>query len=138
MGSSVAGHQALVQELTRNHSAVHIRDPRPFNFSALINRGRKAASGHVIVLLNDDVKAVSKDWLSELVCLAIRPRIGCVGALLLYPDDTVQHAGIVMGIHGAAGHAFRHVPIDTFHPHGLLKHPRGSFRRDRRLPCCSR
>ena len=123
-GSRNANHHALMQELTTTHRIEHIRDPRPFNFSALINAGRRAASGKVIVLLNDDIKAINNDWLYELVCLAMRPRIGCVGALLLYPDDTVQHAGIVMGIHGVAGHAFRHVPIDASHPIDLLRHRR--------------
>ena len=123
-GSCGAGHNALMQELTAKHRIKHIHDPRPFNFSALINVGRKAASGSVIVLFNDDIKAIDDDWLQELVCLAKRPRIGCVGALLLYADDAVQHAGMVLGIHGSVGHAFRHVPIGTFHPYELLRHRR--------------
>ena len=123
-GSRDPDNHALMQELGTTHDVRQIHDPRPFNFSALINAGRKAASGGVIVLLNDDIKATNNDWLRELVSLATRPGIGCVGALLLYPDDTVQHAGIVMGIHGAAGHAFRHVPIDGSHPHKYLGHRR--------------
>ncbi len=83
-----------------------IRDDRPFNFSALINRGRSEASGEVLLLLNDDVALVEPGWLSEMVSLAVRPEVGCVGALLLYPDGRVQHAGVTLGIRGGVEHAF--------------------------------
>ena len=87
-----------------------VRDPRSFNFSALINTGVREARGEVIGLLNDDVEALHKDWLVEMVGHALRPEIGAVGARLWYPNFTVQHAGIVLGIGGVAGHAHKHFP----------------------------
>jgi GT2 family glycosyltransferase len=89
-----------------------VSSPGPFNFSRLINLGRANASGEVLIILNDDVEALSASWLHELVGQANRPEIGCVGALLLYPDGRVQHAGVVLGINGSAGHAFRYASGD--------------------------
>lgn len=84
-----------------------LRDPRPFNFSALNNRAVERASGDVVVLLNNDVEVIDSRWLRELVANAVRPEVGCVGAKLLYPDGTLQHAGVVLGLHGLAGHPYR-------------------------------
>jgi GT2 family glycosyltransferase len=64
--------------------------------------------GDILVLLNDDTQVLTQDWLAELVSLAVQPDVGCVGPLLLYPDRTVQHAGITVGLYGLAGHAFAH------------------------------
>jgi GT2 family glycosyltransferase len=91
-----------------------IRCPGPFNFSKINNDARRHASGDVIVLLNDDTQIISPDWLVEMTGLALRADVGAVGGLLLYPDGTVQHAGIILGIGGtAADHAFRHMPGDS-------------------------
>ena len=79
--------------------------PGPFNFSDLCNRGAGAASGSVLVFLNNDVEVTHPDWLRELVSLAVRPDIGAVGAKLLYPDGTLQHGGVVLRIGSVAGHA---------------------------------
>ncbi len=78
----------------------------PFNFSAINNCGAKAARGDVLVLMNNDVEAIQGGWLREMVSHAIRPDVGAVGAMLYYPNDTVQHAGVVLGIGGVAGHAY--------------------------------
>ncbi len=83
---------------------------RPFNFSAINNFGAKAARGELLCLLNNDVEAISPDWLTEMVGHGLRPEIGAVGARLLYPDHSLQHAGIVLGIGGHAGHFCKHVP----------------------------
>lgn len=87
-----------------------IRDDRPFNFSALNNAAAMQATGQVLVLLNNDVEIIHEDWLRELVSHALRPEIGVVGARLWFPDDTLQHGGVVLGIGGVAGHAFKGLP----------------------------
>ena len=79
--------------------------PGPFNFSDLSNRGAAAATGPVLLFLNNDVEVIRPDWLGELVALAIRPGIGAVGAKLLYPDGTLQHGGVVLRVGSVAGHA---------------------------------
>lgn len=81
--------------------------PGPFNFSALNNAGAAAARGQYLVLLNSDTEVLTPDWLQELLLYAAMPQTGAVGALLLYPDGTVQHAGLVLGIQGPANHAHR-------------------------------
>jgi len=84
--------------------------PHPYNYSKLNNFGAGAARGELLCLLNNDVDVISPGWLSEMVGQALRPEIGAVGARLLYPDGTLQHAGIVLGVGGAAGHFFKHLP----------------------------
>jgi GT2 family glycosyltransferase len=84
--------------------------PGAFNFSDLSNRGAAAATGPVLLFLNNDVEVLEPGWLGELVRHAVRPEIGAVGAKLLYPDRTIQHGGIVLGIGGVAGHSHLGVP----------------------------
>ncbi|QYM79768.1 glycosyltransferase [Horticoccus luteus] len=85
----------------------------PFNYSAVNNTAVRAAHGELLAFLNNDIEIISPDWLDEMVSHAVRPEIGCVGAMLYYPDDTIQHAGIVLGVGGrpgtpsVAGHAFK-------------------------------
>ncbi|MFL5312691.1 MAG: glycosyltransferase [Myxococcales bacterium] len=90
-----------------------LRDERPFNYSALNNLAASHARGEVLLLLNDDVQATSGEWLAEMVSHAMRPGIGAVGARLLYPDRTVQHVGIVLGLYGIAGHLHRRLPAQA-------------------------
>ena len=74
---------------------------------------RDAANyGEVIVFLNDDTQILTTDWLFELSVNAIRRDIGAVGAKLLYPNNTIQHAGVILGVGGVAGHAFKNMPAD--------------------------
>ncbi len=80
----------------------------PFNFSAINNFGRKAARGEYILLLNNDMQVITPGWLGEMVALAAQPGVGGVGALLYYPDDTVQHAGVIVGLGGFAGHSHKY------------------------------
>jgi O-antigen biosynthesis protein len=80
--------------------------PNPFNFSAMNNLAAREARGDVLCLLNNDVEATSAGWLSEMVGLALQPDVGAVGAKLLYPDGTVQHAGTVAGLFGVAAHGY--------------------------------
>ena len=94
-----------------SHPQVRILQYRePFNYSAINNFAERAAKGDVLGLINNDVEIITAGWIEELGGHALRPDIGCVGAMLYYPDDRVQHAGIVLGIGGATGHGHRFVP----------------------------
>lgn len=77
-----------------------------FNYSKINNFGVKYATGEYLLLLNNDTEMIGTDCLSELLSYGQRPDVGIVGAKLLYEDDTVQHAGVIMGFGGLAGHAF--------------------------------
>lgn len=85
-----------------------LRSEGSFNWSALNNTGVREMRGDVAVLLNNDVEVVTSGWLRALVSHALRPDVGVVGAKLLYPDRTVQHAGMVLGPAGRATHMWRH------------------------------
>jgi GT2 family glycosyltransferase len=89
-----------------------IRDDQPFNWSALNNRAAAQSSADLLLFLNNDIEATSAaaDWLNRMVSQAMRPAVGCAGALLLYPEGTLQHAGVVVGVHGGADHAYRGLP----------------------------
>lgn len=80
----------------------------PFNYSKLNNFGCSKAEGELFLFLNNDVEIVTPDWLGEMAGQAIRSEIGAVGANLLYPDQTVQHAGVVLSLGGVAGHSHKH------------------------------
>jgi len=87
-----------------------LRYPQPFNFSAINNFGADQAKGEHLLFLNDDTQVIGGEWLAALVEQAQRPEVGAVGAKLLYPDNRIQHAGVIVGIFGGAGHAFRKLP----------------------------
>lgn len=91
--------QAHVRVLPYRHS---------FNFSAINNFGVEHAQGEIIGLINNDIKVINAEWLSEMVSHALRPEIGCVGAKLYYDDDTIQHAGVIVGVGGVAAHSHKH------------------------------
>jgi glycosyltransferase involved in cell wall biosynthesis len=96
--------------------------PGPFNFSAINNLAAKQAKGEIIGFLNNDLEAMNVGWLDEMVSHAIRSEIGVVGAKLYYPDMTLQHAGVITGLGGVAGHAFKHLSrsepgTPQFRPH---------------------
>jgi len=81
---------------------------KPFNFSAINNYAAKKANGSILVLMNNDIEIMSPEWLSEMVSHVSRQEIGCVGAKLYYPDGTLQHAGVIGGLGGVAGHSHKH------------------------------
>ena len=89
-----------------------IYDKGEFNYSYLNNTAVREANGDIIVFLNNDVKAISEDWLKRIVSIASRKDVGVVGAKLLYDNNTVQHAGVLLGIYGVAAHPFRGIPAD--------------------------
>ena len=82
----------------------------PFNFSRVNNAGVAHADGELVVFLNNDTEVQTPEWLEAMVSLAERDRVGAVGPLLLYPNGTVQHAGVVLGIRGTADHVMRGFP----------------------------
>lgn len=75
-----------------------------FNYSDINNFGTSAAQGEYLVLLNNDTEVITPEWLEEMLMYAQREDVGIVGAKLYYPDDTVQHAGVIVGLGGVAGH----------------------------------
>ena len=86
--------------------------PGPFNYPRLINLGASQAQGALLMTLNNDIEAFEPDWLDELVSQASRPGVGLVGCLLLYPDRSVQHAGVIIGLSGVAGHIYAEATPD--------------------------
>jgi GT2 family glycosyltransferase len=85
----------------------------PFNFPRINNYAVGHTTGAYLLFLNNDTEVVTTDWIEAMVEQAQRPPIGCVGAKLLYPDDTVQHAGVVVGLGGVAGHSHKHYPASA-------------------------
>lgn len=96
--------RALFEQLEATGAARIVAQPGPFNFAALANVGVASASGDLVCLLNNDIEIASSDWLEQMTVLALRDEVGAVGARLLYPDGAIQHAGVALGIGGAAGH----------------------------------
>lgn len=85
---------------------VFIEDNGSFNFSRLMNTGAKVATGEYFLLLNNDTEIIHADWMTAMVEQAQRESVGAVGVKLLYPNEAVQHAGVVIGLGGVAGHPF--------------------------------
>ncbi len=85
---------------------------QPFNFSKMNNSAARDCGAPLLLFLNDDITVLNAGWLEAMVELACRPEVGAVGAKLLYPDGTIQHAGVVVGLLGLCGHAFKGLPAD--------------------------
>lgn len=86
-----------------------LRDERPFNYSALNNAAVLQARGEYVGLLNNDLEVISPEWLEEMMSLAMQSDVGAVGARLWYPNDTLQHGGVIIGLGGVAGHSHKHL-----------------------------
>ena len=84
----------------------------PFSFAKKSNFATSLANSGIVVLLNDDLEVIAPDWLDWMVGFACQPEVGVVGAKLLYPNDSIQHAGITIGMNGACGHIFHDLPDD--------------------------
>jgi GT2 family glycosyltransferase len=111
-----------VDNETRDPRALHLLRTSPikrvlfpgrFNFSQANNCGVKQASGEYLVFMNNDIEVITADWIQEMLYYAEQNDVGAVGGLLLYPDRTVQHAGIVLGCRGTADHVLRHAPAGS-------------------------
>ncbi|MEA3444455.1 MAG: glycosyltransferase family 2 protein, partial [Bacteroidota bacterium] len=95
------------ETLKQKSNVIVLRDTRDFNFSALNNKAAGSATGEYICFLNNDIEVISPNWLSEMISIAIQPGVGAVGAKLWYPNDTLQHGGIILGIGGIGSHAHK-------------------------------
>jgi len=102
-----------LKQLQKNARVIVIRHVAPFNYSQLNNLGVSRAQGDIICLLNNDLEVITPDWLTEMVSHALRPEIGAVGAKLYYANDTLQHAGVIIGLGGMAGHGFRYLAKES-------------------------
>ncbi len=120
-----------VLRLYRSYNASHSNfiyevNEEPFNFSRSINRGYEKATGELLLLLNNDVEIIESGWLLEMVSCFSYENVGIVGAKLLYPNDTIQHAGVIVGFGGLAGHWY-HGKSNDFGGHTNRLHVRNSM-----------
>jgi glycosyltransferase involved in cell wall biosynthesis len=111
-GSDEPAALALLERLSLDARVKILRLPGPFNYSLLNNQAVQDATGSLVLLLNNDIDVIHPGWLREMVSHAIRPEIGAVGAKLLYPDGTIQHGGVTIGMGGVAGHQYLRSPRD--------------------------
>ena len=112
------------EKAVRTWDNIRIIDrPGPFNYSAINNFAvREAARGEYILLLNNDTEVISPGWLEEMLMYAQRRDVGAVGAMLYFPDDTVQHAGVILGLDGVAGHPYVHMKRGSYGYKGRLNY----------------
>lgn len=105
-GDEIAG-------IARSYAARYV-DCRqlPFNYSEMNNRAAAASNADLLLFLNDDTIAIDPGWLEAMIEHGVRPEVGAVGARLMYPDGTIQHAGVAIGIFGVCGHVFKGWPGD--------------------------
>jgi GT2 family glycosyltransferase len=106
-GSSQPASHAYFDQVQQNPCVSVLRIDEPFNFSRINNVAAAQARGPFLCFLNNDTEVISGDWLEEMVSLAVRDGVGAVGAMLYYPTNTMQHAGVVLGLGGIASHAHR-------------------------------
>ncbi|MDT2769690.1 glycosyltransferase family 2 protein [Enterococcus pseudoavium] len=93
----------------------------PFNYSRINNLAAKVAKGKYLLFLNNDTEVITPEWMTKMVSFAQLERIGCVGAKLYYPNNTIQHAGVILGMGGAAGHGHHTFPRGDFGYFGKLE-----------------
>jgi len=108
-GSIETATQTLFKRLPADRVRI-LRDDAPFNYSRLNNRAVSQAQGDVICLMNNDIEILTPDWMEEMLSFACQPDIGCVGARLWFPDGRLQHAGVIAGLGGVAGHPNKYFP----------------------------
>lgn len=105
--------QRYLEYLKADTRITVVHDDSPFNYAALNNKAVALARGELIALLNNDLEVINSDWLHEMASIALHPEVGAVGAKLYYPNDTIQHAGVIVGLGGVAGHSHKHFPRDN-------------------------
>jgi len=106
-GSSEPESHAYFERVQQDPCISVLRIDGPFNFSRINNQAAARARGSLLCFLNNDTEVISPDWLEEMVSLAVRDGVGAVGAMLYYPSNTMQHAGVVLGLGGIASHPHR-------------------------------
>lgn len=104
---------ALLARLASDSRCRVLRYDEPFNWSGINNWAVEQSGGDLLLFLNNDTEACREGWLTAMIEHAQRPEVGAVGARLLYPNGLVQHAGVILGLHGVADHAFRFLPADS-------------------------
>ena len=109
-GSDEAESLAYFETLAEDDRITVMRDDGPFNYSRLNNRAARKAKGEILGLLNNDIEPINRDWLTEMVRQVLQPGVGAVGAKLYYPNDTLQHGGVIVGLGGVAGHFDKRLP----------------------------
>ena len=109
------------RRLARHPRLKIIHFSQPFNYSAANNFGARHASGDILVFLNNDTRIITPSWLDELSMWVQRPEVGAVGAKLIHSDGTLQHAGVILGLTGFAGHIFAGLPENQFGIYGLAE-----------------
>ena len=109
-GSVEPATTSFFREVQRDDRVRLVVESGPFNYSRLNNHAAKQARGEILVFLNNDTEIDDPGWLTEMVSHGARTEVGAVGARLWYPDGTLQHGGVVLGLGGVAGHAFPHIP----------------------------
>ena len=114
---------ALLKTYAKNKNFRYQRIECEFNYSYLNNEAVKMAKGEYVILLNNDIEVITPNWLELMLSYASLKSTGTVGAKLLFPDDTIQHAGIIMGKGGLAGHAHYGKNKDYISPQYELKMP---------------
>ena len=100
------------KELSRDPQIRLLKWKKEFNYSAINNYGVRHAKGDYLLFLNNDVTVITEDWIEEMLGVCQRKEVGAVGVKLIYPDNTIQHAGCVIGIGGIAGHMFVNMPAN--------------------------
>jgi GT2 family glycosyltransferase len=116
----------LLRRLAENPRVRVLLCPGPFNYSAINNSAVREATGDILLLLNNDIDVIHADWLREMVSLAVRPDVGAVGAKLIYANETIQHAGVVLGTGsfyddaGVAGHYGLNLPAEDVGHQGYM------------------
>lgn len=115
---------ALFDKYKKEHSNFKVVDVNTeFNYSFINNYAIKQAKGEYIVLLNNDTEIITPEWLNIMVGYASQKHVGAVGAKLLYPDKTVQHAGVILGLGGVASHAYIGASRNDLGAYGRLRVP---------------
>lgn len=94
---------------------------KEFNYSAINNFAVKQTKSEIVGFVNNDIEVITLNWMEEMVQHIVRPDVGCVGAKLYYPNDTIQHAGVIIGLGGVAGHSHKYFPRNDYGYFGRLK-----------------
>jgi GT2 family glycosyltransferase len=119
--STETGTLKYYEALKNNAKVRLIKDDRPFNFAAINNYAVKHVESEYIIFLNNDTEVISANWIENMLGFAQREDVGAVGALLYHPDNTIQHAGVIVGINGITGHPFKNLARGSFGYMGRAK-----------------
>ena len=111
----------LLANISARRNLKLVRCDEPFNFSRLCNLGARKSTGDHLLFLNNDTEVITRRWVERMLLLAAAPAVGAVGATLLYPDRTIQHAGLFPRSDGAWVHPYRGEPADTPGENGELR-----------------